>query len=65
MNRLFNPNRTIFTFGRFQPPTIGHESLIKSVEKYAIEKQAQPYVFVSLTQNALKDSLYGKKLSRN
>ena len=64
MNRLFNPNRTIFTFGRFQPPTIGHESLIKSVEKYAIEKQAQPYVFVSLTQNALKDSEWKKAIPK-
>ena len=64
MDRLFNPNRTIFTFGRFQPPTIGHEGLIKSVENYAIDLQAQPYVFVSLTQNALKDSEWKKAIPK-
>ena len=64
MDRLFNPNRTIFTFGRFQPPTIGHEGLIRSVEEYAIDLQAQPYVFVSLTQNALKDSEWKKAIPK-
>tara|TARA_B100000575_G_C23142062_1_gene664945 strand:+ start:3813 stop:5393 length:1581 start_codon:yes stop_codon:yes gene_type:complete len=56
MDRLFNPKKAVFTFGRFQPPTKGHEGLIKSIEESGKILEAKPYVFVSLSQNALKDN---------
>ena len=56
MNRMFNPKKAVFTFGRFQPPTKGHGGLIKSIEENGRKLEAKPYVFVSLSQNALKDN---------
>lgn len=56
MNTMFNPKRAVFTFGRFQPPTKGHEGLIKSIEENGRKLEAKPYVFVSLSQNALRDN---------
>ena len=37
MNNMFNPKRAVFTFGRFQPPTKGHEGLIRSIEEKSEE----------------------------
>ena len=48
-------NRVVFTFGRFNPPTIGHEKLIKKVESVA--KGGTFYIYPSWTQNAKKDPL--------
>ena len=62
MNRMFYPKKAVFTFGRFQPPTKGHAGLIKSVEEKAKELEAKPYVFVSLTQNALKNTQWKKAI---
>ena len=44
-----------FIFGRFQPPTIGHGALIKSISKFAGTGDA--YVFVSSTQDSKKNPL--------
>ena len=45
----------VFTFGRFNPPTIGHEKLIKKVASVA---GSNPYfVFPSQSQNPKKDPL--------
>jgi nicotinic acid mononucleotide adenylyltransferase len=41
----------LFTFGRFQPPTIGHKVLIDFIAETAAIHNADPYVFVSSTQN--------------
>lgn len=41
----------LFTFGRFQPPTIGHKVLIDFIAETALASDADPYVFVSSTQN--------------
>ena len=62
MDRLFNPKKAVFTFGRFQPPTKGHEGLIKSIEENAIKLEARPYVFVSLSQNTLRDNKWKKAI---
>lgn len=49
----------VFTFGRFNPPTVGHEKLIKKVEQVAKEHggQAHIHVFASHSQNTPKDPL--------
>ena len=44
------PTTAVFTFGRFQPPTTGHEVLIRGLIDLAIARQADAYVFVSSTQ---------------
>ena len=64
MERLFEPKRAIFTFGRFQPPTRGHNNLINTVINIANRYNAEPFVFVSLTQNALKDTEWKKAIPK-
>ena len=43
----------LFTFGRFQPPTIGHKVLIDFISTTAASLEADPYVFVSSTLNKM------------
>ena len=61
-----NPNGTIreeaestavFTFGRFNPPTVGHEKLIHKVESVAKEHGGQAHIVASHTENKSKDPL--------
>jgi nicotinic acid mononucleotide adenylyltransferase len=47
----------IFTFGRFQPPTIGHKVLIEGIETAANEENADAYIFVSSSQDNKKNPL--------
>ena len=48
-------SRVVFTFGRFNPPTIGHEKLIKKVESVA--KGGHFYIYPSWTEKPKKDPL--------
>lgn len=50
-----------FTFGRFQPPTIGHKILIDSLASQAAEADADAYVFVSSRCNDLPKYLKSRK----
>jgi len=50
-----------FTFGRFQPPTIGHALLIRNVHERAIADNADSYIFVSKSHNNMKTYLKSKK----
>jgi hypothetical protein len=47
----------VFTVGRFQPPTKGHEVLIDKVAEVASEKGADAYVFVSDSMDSKKNPL--------
>jgi hypothetical protein len=47
----------VFTFGRFNPPTIGHEKLLNVVGSAANRNKADSYVFTSHTQDAKKNPL--------
>ncbi len=47
-------SKVYFTFGRFQPPTIGHQILIDKLASLGQEKNADAYVFVSSTQNDME-----------
>ena len=40
----------VFTFGRFQPPTTGHEVLIRGIIALAAAREGDAYVFVSSKQ---------------
>lgn len=47
----------VFTFGRMNPPTIGHEKLIKKALEVARKQSADPYIFLSHTQDPRKNPL--------
>ena len=47
----------VFAFGRFNPPTIGHEKLIETVLATAKTANAKPYLFLSHKQNNKTDPL--------
>lgn len=47
----------VFTFGRFQPPTIGHELLIRSTIKEAKKRRAEHRIYTSRTQDKKKNPL--------
>ena len=54
----------VFTFGRFNPPTTGHEKLMEAVAKQAKKNSAPYYIFASHSENAKKDPLpYAKKVA--
>jgi len=55
----------VFTFGRFNPPTTGHEKLLDAVATQAKKNPGAPYyVFASHSENAKKDPLpYAKKVA--
>jgi hypothetical protein len=52
-----------FTFGRFQPPTIGHKILIQGIENeiQKLSGNADGYVFVSKTQNDPYEKMIKKR----
>ena len=53
----------VFTFGRFNPPTTGHEKLIKALASQVVAG-AKMYVYPSHSQNAKKDPLpHAKKIA--
>ena len=50
-------DKTVITFGRLNPPTIGHEKLVDKVKQLAKRHNAEPHVFLSHSQNSKKDPL--------
>jgi nicotinic acid mononucleotide adenylyltransferase len=44
--------KIVFTFGRMNPPTIGHEKLVKKVQDVAKSESADARVYLSHTQNS-------------
>jgi len=55
--RKKNHTKAIFVFGRFQPPTIGHSVIINEISEQASRKDADGYVFVSSSQDRIKNPL--------
>jgi FAD synthase len=47
----------VFTFGRFNPPTIGHQKLVSKVSEVASNQNADHIVYLSKTQKPVKDPL--------
>lgn len=41
--------KVVFAFGRFQPPSVGHEHMINAVKKIAESKKADHFIFASNT----------------
>ena len=54
----------VFAFGRFNPPTIGHEKLINKVQQVADKVNGKAYIFLSHTEGTAKDPIdFTTKLS--
>lgn len=52
------PAKTVvFAFGRFQPPTSGHELLVRFVKKLAQQSRADHVIYASRTQDSKKNPL--------
>ena len=51
----------VFAFGRFNPPTIGHQKLIETVLQTAEKANGKAYLFLSHKQNAKTDPLNFKE----
>ena len=55
--------KAVITFGRMNPPTIGHEKLLNKMIKTAIDVKGTPLVYLSKTQDAKKNPLsYNDKI---
>ena len=53
----------VMTFGRFNPPHIGHKLVVDTVKKVAKRERGTPLVYLSHTQNQKKDPLtYDQKV---
>ena len=56
-------DKAVITFGRMNPPTVGHEKLVNKIISTAISEKGTPYVYLSKTQDAKKNPLtYEQKL---
>ena len=54
----------VFAFGRFNPPTTGHEKLINKVQQVADKVNGKAYIFLSHTDGTAKDPIdFTTKLS--
>ena len=54
----------VFAFGRFSPPTIGHEKLINKVQQVANKVNGKAFIFLSHTDGTAKDPIdFTTKLS--
>lgn len=52
------PSKTVvFAFGRFNPPTTGHELLVKAVKKLAAQNKADHAIYASKSQDVKKNPL--------
>ena len=56
--------KLVFTFGRMNPPTVGHQKLVDKVNSIARSQKADARVYLSHSQNNKKDPLdYDTKIS--
>ena len=51
------PKKAIFTYGRLNPPTIGHKVMIDNMLKAAKKAKADPFIVITHTQNKKKNPL--------
>jgi nicotinic acid mononucleotide adenylyltransferase len=49
--------KVVFAFGRFQPPTTGHELLVKAVQKIASAQGADHVIYASKTEDKKQNPL--------
>lgn len=47
----------VISFGRLNPPTVGHEKLVKKIKSVAMKENATPMLFMSHSQDSKKNPL--------
>lgn len=47
----------VFSFGRMNPPTVGHEKLVNKIKEIASKQNATPQVYLTHSQDAKKNPL--------
>lgn len=61
LEKVEDDNKTekpvVMTFGRMNPPTVGHEKLVNHVQKIAQDYKAPHYIFVSHSTDSKKNPL--------
>tara|TARA_Y100000310_G_scaffold345352_1_gene464060 strand:- start:17992 stop:20595 length:2604 start_codon:yes stop_codon:yes gene_type:complete len=58
-----NQNTVVFTWGRFNPPTTGHEKLVKKVIAIAKQNNATPHIYLTHSYDPKKNPLpYERKI---
>jgi len=69
LNERIRDKTAVFTFGRMNPPTTGHEKLLNKLKEVANRNSADWYVFLSSTHDSKKNPLpfdrkihYAKKM---
>jgi len=50
-------SKTVITWGRMNPPTVGHQKLVDKVKAEAKKRGAMPHVFITHTQDNKKNPL--------
>ena len=45
----------VLSFGRLNPPTIGHELLVNTLKKEAVKNKATPMLYLSHTKDKKKN----------
>ena len=53
----------VYTFGRFNPPTIGHEKLLRVVESTSTKEGGDYFIYTSHSQDSKKNPLPTNKQS--
>ena len=51
----------VYTFGRFNPPTIGHEKLLRVVESTSTKEGGDYFIYTSHSQDSKKNPLSHKQ----
>ena len=49
--------KAIFTYGRLNPPTIGHHAMINELLRVAMETGSDPFIVITHTYNRQKNPL--------
>ena len=57
-------SKAVVTFGRMNPPTVGHQKVVDKVKAEATKQGAKPYVYLSHSLDKKKNPLeYNTKLN--
>ena len=57
MEKCFEDKTVVFSFGRFQPPTLGHKKLIEKIINISSKKSIDHQIYVSKTQDKKRNPL--------
>ena len=63
MGEAKDAGTAVFTWGRMNPPTLGHEKLVDKVKQVAQQNNAMPHIYLSQSYDSKKNPLpYGTKI---